>query len=154
MAEKKQEKHGEVMGPVDYLLVMFPGNKFSGKIAPELVNLEKKGIIRVIDLVMVMKDARGRLGVVEANALQGEAGAAYRELAKHSREWFSEADIEAFATTLPVNSTAALLLFEHVWAINFKKALLDADAQLIDMGRIPPDIIQKAEKQLMAKGGA
>ncbi len=54
--------HGKVMGPVDYLIVQFPGNKFSGKIVPELADLEKKGIIRVIDLVLVLKDAKGQTG--------------------------------------------------------------------------------------------
>ena len=148
------EKHGKVMGPVDYLMIRFPGNKFTGKIAPELNALEKKGIIRVIDLVMVMKDARGKLMIIEAKNLEGEAGEAYRELAKHTNEWFSEGDIEAIAMTLPDNSSAGLLLFENVWAIKFKETLLEADAELIDMGRIPPESIARAEQHMMAKGGA
>ena len=147
-------KHGKVMGPVDYLVVQFPGNKFTGKIAPELLNLEKNGIIRLIDLVLVIKDANGKVTFLEASNLEGEAGAAYRELAKHTQEWFSEADIVAFSTALPRNSSAGLLLFENVWAIKFKEALLEADAQLVDMGRIPPELIAKAEKQLTAKGGS
>jgi hypothetical protein len=145
-------KQGKVMGPVDYLLVRFPGNKFTGKIAPELLNLEKKGIIRVIDLVMVVKDAKGKLMMVEPKDLEGEAGKAFREVAKHVEEWFSEGDIEALAESLPKNSSAGLLLFENIWAIKFKEALLEADAELIDMGRIPPESIAKAEK-LLSKGG-
>jgi hypothetical protein len=143
-------QHGKVMGPVDYLILQFPGNKFSGKIVPELADLEKKGIIRVIDLVLVLKDAKGQLAIIEAKNLEGEAGAAYRELAKHTNEWFSTADIEAFCGTLPRNSSAGLLLFENIWAIKFKEALLDADAQLVDMGRIAPELIAKAEKELKA----
>jgi len=135
-------------------MIRFPGNKFTGKIAPELIDLEKKGIIRIIDLVMILKDANGKLGIVEAKNLEGEAGAAYRELAKRTDEWFSEGDIEALATSLANNTSAALLLFENVWAIKFKAALLEADAELIDMGRIPPETIAKAEKHLKAKGGA
>jgi hypothetical protein len=145
-------KHGKVMGPVDYLMVRFPGNKFTGKIAPELNDLEKKGIIRVIDLVLLIKDAKGKLTILEAKNMEGEGGAAYRELAKNTDEWFSEGDIEALAASLPKNTSAGLLLFENVWAINFKEALLEADAELIDMGRIPPESIAKAEKHL-AKGG-
>ena len=148
------EKPGKVMGPVDYLMVKFPGNKFTGRIAPELNDLEKKGIIRVIDLVMVMKNATGKLMIVEAKNLEGEAGAAYRELAKHTEEYFSEGDIEALAASLPNNTSAGLLLFENVWAIKFKQALLEADAELIDMGRIPPESIARAEKHMMAQGGA
>lgn len=135
-------------------MIRFPGNKFTGKIAPELIDLEKKGIIRIIDLVMILKDANGKLGIVEAKNLEGEAGAAYRELAKRTDEWFSQGDIEALAMSLANNTSAALLLFENVWAIKFKAALLEADAELIDMGRIPPETIAKAEKHLKVKGGA
>ena len=144
----------KVMGPVDYLMVRFPGNKFSGKIAPELTRLEKKGIIRVIDLVFIMRDENGKLVIAETENLEGEVGAAFNELSKNTREWFSEGDIEVIAATLPNNSSAALLLFENVWAIQFKEALLDADAELIDMGRISPETIQDVEKAMMAKGGA
>jgi hypothetical protein len=147
-------KHGKVMGPVDYLMIRFPGNKFTGKIAPELNDLEKKGIIRVIDLVLLIKDARGKLTILEARNMEGEGGKAYRELAKRTDEWFSEGDIEALAMGLPNNTSAGLLLFENVWAIKFKEALIEADAELIDMGRIPPESIAKAEKHLMAQGGA
>lgn len=144
----------KVMGPVDYLMVRFPGNKFSGKIAPELERLEKKGIIRVIDLVLIVKDENGKLDIFEAAKLGGEVGSAFNELSKHTDEWFSEGDIEVIAESLPKNSAAGLLLFENVWAIKFKEALLEADAELIDMGRIPPETIEQVEKGLIAKGGA
>ena len=58
------------MGPVDYLVVGFPGNKFSGKIAPELAALEKSGIIRIIDFVFVLKDANGKLDIKELKDLK------------------------------------------------------------------------------------
>lgn len=144
--------HSRVMGPVDYLIVKFPGNKLSGKIVPELADLEQNGIIRVIDLVFVKRDANGQLTITEAKNLEGEAGAAYRELARHTDEWFSEADIQEFSESLPDNSSAGLLLFENVWAIRFKEALKDANAELIDMGRIPPETIEKAERALQAEG--
>src|SRR5512143_2502244 len=101
-------EQGRVMGPVDYLIVRFPGNKFSGKIAPELLDLEKKGILRVIDLVVVMRDAKGKLMMVEPKNLEGEAGKAFRDVAKHAEEWFSEGDIEALSESLPKNSSAGL----------------------------------------------
>jgi hypothetical protein len=147
------EKHSKVLGPVDYLMVRFPGNKFSGKIVPELESLEKKGIIRVIDLVLVLKDAKGKVSITEANELKGDASKEFRELAKQTEEWFSMGDIDAIAESLPKNSSAGVLLYENVWAVRFKEAMLDADAELIDMGRIHPDIIAQVEKNLMKKGG-
>ncbi len=148
------EKHGRTMGPVDYLMVRFPGNKFTGKIAPELIDLEKRGIIRIIDLVFLLKDAKGNLMIIEMKDLGGEAGAAYKELARHTGEWFSEGDIEVISASLPDNTSAALMLFENHWAIRLKEALLNADAELIDMGRIPPEKIALAQKQLMMQEGA
>ena len=141
------------MGPVDYLLVRFPGNKFNGKIIPELMKLEKQGIVRVIDLVLVVKDSNGKIFITEANNLKGEAATAYAEIARNTREWFSEGDINVISNNLPNDSSAALLLFENVWAIKFKQALIDSDAELIDMGRIPPEAIEKVQ-EVMAKGGA
>ena len=152
MSDKDTRQSGKVLGPVAYLMVRFPGNKFSGKIAPELLRLEKEGIVRVIDLVFIMKDANGKLGTIEPRNLEGEVGAAFRELAKNTSEWFTEPDIQVIAEALPNNSSAGLLLFENVWAIRFKEALLEAEAELIDMGRIPPEIIMKAEKELFGGG--
>ncbi len=143
---------GKVMGPVDYLMVKFPGNKFSGKAAPELLKLEKQGIIRVIDMVFVMKDDNGKLVTSEAVDLTEEARAAFNELSKNTREWFSQGDIEEITASLPNNSTAGLLLFENVWAAQFKEDLLEMNAEVIDMGRIPPENIQKVEKDLAKRG--
>jgi hypothetical protein len=73
-------------------------------------------------------------------------------LSKNTREWFSQGDIEAIAASLPSNSTAGLLLFENVWATQFKEDLLEMNAEVIDMGRIPPENIQKVEKDLAKRG--
>lgn len=150
---KELKKDSVVMGPVDYLIVKFPGNKFSGKIVPELADLEKRGIVRVIDLVFIMKDASGKLFVTEAKDLQGDAARAYEQIAKNTQEWFYQGDIDTIAGSLPNESSAALLLYENVWAVKFKEALLDADAELMDMGRIPQEAILRAQ-ELMTKEGA
>ncbi len=147
------EKKRRTMGPVDYIVVGFPGNRFNGKIIPELMRLEKSGIVRVIDLALVMKDSDGKVFITEAKDLKGDLGTAYSEIASNTREWFYEGDINAIADNLPNDSSAALLLFENVWAIKFKEALIDSDAELIDMGRIPPEVVEKA-RDLMEQGGA
>ena len=143
---------GKVMGPVDYLMIRFPGNKFSGKAAPELLKLEKKGIIRVIDMVFIVKDENGKLVTSEAVDLTEEARAAFNEFSKNTREWFSQGDIEVIAASLPNNSSAGLLLFENVWAIQFKEDLIEMNAEVIDMGRILPENIQKVEKEMAKRG--
>src|SRR5665254_18870 len=87
------------LGLVDYLMSRLPENKFSGKAAPQQLTLEKKGIIRVIDMVFIMKDENGKLVTSEAVDLTEEARAAFNELSKNTREWFSQGDIEAVSYT-------------------------------------------------------
>jgi hypothetical protein len=137
----------KVMGPVDYVVVLFPGNKFSGKIAPELEKLQKNGIIRVIDLVFIAKDKNGGTLFTESRNLGGAEGEAFRAFSSHIRDWLSEEDIEAISSILPPNCSAAALLFENTWALNFKKSLLDADAQLLTQGRIPHEQVLKVMKE-------
>jgi hypothetical protein len=152
--ETGAKKSARTMGPVDYLLVRFPGNKFSGEIIPELMRLEKNGIVRVIDMVLVMKDSNGKIFVTEAKDLKGDTGKAFEDIAKNTREWFYEGDINAISADLPKNSSAGLLLFENIWAIRFKEALMNSDAELIDMGRIPPEVVEKARELMDREGGA
>jgi len=143
------------MGPVDYLVVKFPGNKFSGEIAPELANLERTGIIRIIDLAFVLKDTKGNVIITEAKDMGGKTGDAFSAFAKavSNSEWFSVDDLEAIAADLPLNSSAGILLFENTWAIRFKEALLNAGAELFTQGRIPSEVIRSVEQKLISKGG-
>ena len=149
------KKPSKIMGPVDYLVVKFPGNKFSGEILPELAKLEKSGIIRVIDLALVIKDTKGKVFVTEAKDVKGKEGDAFSAFAKlvGEAEWFSLDDIDAIAAALPNNCSAAVLLFENTWAIHFKEALINSGAELVDQGRIPSEIIRTVEQKLVTKGG-
>jgi len=149
------KKASKIMGPVDYLVVKFPGNKFSGEILPELAKLEKNGIIRVIDLALVIKDTKGKVFVTEAKDVKGKEGDAFSAFAKlvGEAEWFSLDDIDAIAAALPNNCSAAVLLFENTWAIHFKEALINSGAELVDQGRIPSEIIRTVEQKLVTKGG-
>ncbi len=146
------ERRGKVMGPVDYIIVKFPGNRFSGKIIPELVDLENRDIIRILDFVFVLKDENGDIAITEAKDLKEESGA-LAELVANTGEWFYEGDITTLAESLENNSSAGILLVENIWAIRFKEALLDAKAELIDMGRIPPETVAEAERELTSRGG-
>jgi hypothetical protein len=151
--KKVAAKASKIMGPVDYLVVKFPGNKFSGLVAPELEKLQKNGIIRVIDLVFVLKDKKGNILITEAKNLGGVEGDAFSDFAKQVNEWLSEGDIEAIAESLPNNCSAAVLLFENTWAIPFKDALVKTGAELVTQGRIPSELIRMVEQNLETTGG-
>jgi len=141
------------MGPVDYIIVKFPGNKFSGEIAPELARLEQNKIIRIIDLAFVLKDQKGNVLITEAKNLGGVEGDAFSAFAAKASEWLSIDDIEAIAAVLPNKSSAAILLYENTWAIHLKEGLLNSKAEMVDMGRIPPEIVRSVEQKLISKGG-
>jgi Family of unknown function (DUF6325) len=145
MAKKGEPE--KVMGPVDFLVVLFPGNKFSGKIAPELERLQKNGTVRIIDLVFIIKDKNGKSLFTEARNLGGKEGEAFKAFTSNLGDWLSEDDIEDIGAMIPKNSAAAALLFENTWAVNFKKTLLDADAQLLTQGRIPGEQVMKVMKE-------
>jgi hypothetical protein len=153
MTTSVPQKASRVMGPVDYLIVKFPGNQFSGEIAPELARLEQNKIIRIIDLAFVLKDQKGNVLITEAKNLGGVEGDAFSAFAAKASEWFSIDDIEAIATVLPNNSSAAILLYENTWAIHLKEGLLNSKAEMVGMGRIPPEIVRSVEQKLMAQGG-
>jgi len=138
------------IGPVEYLIVGFPGNQFSGAIAPELAKLVESGTIRILDLVFIMKDEAGDVVAVELedhddvalfNALDGEVGGL-----------ISEEDIEYAAIELEPNSSAALLIWEDLWAAPFVDAMRNAGGVLIEGSRIPHDLIEAAEVALAAAG--
>jgi len=153
--KKVPQKAGKIMGPVDYLVVKFPGNKFSGEIAPELAKLERNGIIRIIDLAFVLKDTKGNVVITEAKDMGDKTGDAFSEFATviTEAEWFSVDDINAIAADLPLNSSAAVLLFENTWAIHLKEGLINSGAELYSQGRIPSEVIRAVEQKLITKSG-
>ena len=133
------------IGPVEYILVGFPGNKFNGEIAPELAKLIDGGLIRILDLVFIMKDADGNVEALDFedhddvalfHALDGEVGG-----------MISEEDIEYAASALEPNSSAALLIWEDLWAKPFVDALRNSGAVLLEGARIPHDLIELAEAE-------
>jgi hypothetical protein len=134
------------IGPVEYIIVGFPGNQFTGAIVPELGKLVESGTIRILDLVFIMKDADGAVRAVEFEdhadvalfaALDGEVGG-----------FIGPEDIEYAAAELEPNSSAALLIWEDVWATPFVEALRSSGGVLIEGQRIPHDLLEAAESAL------
>ena len=131
------------VGPVDVYIIGFPGNKFSGRIAPAIMDLVENGTIRVIDLLFVMKDADGVVTTVEAADLDDE-GAGFLAIDVAEPGALGEEDAEEVSDDLPSNSSALLIAFENLWATKVVDALQAADAVLIDSIRIPADVVAAA----------
>ena len=131
-------------GPVDVVILGFPGNKFTGRIAPALMDLVDSGTIRVLDLLFVMKDADGVTTAIDLKDLDPETGPAFLDVTVHQPGALGPDDAEEVADDLPPNSSALLIAFENSWASTFIDACRAADAVLIDQIRIPADVVDAA----------
>ena len=131
------------VGPVDVYIIGFPGNKFSGRIAPAIMELVENGTIRVLDLLFVMKDADGTVTTLEASDLD-EEGAGLVAISVEQPGALGPEDADEVSADLPSNSSALLIAFENLWAGKLVDALQDADAVLIDSIRIPADVVAAA----------
>ncbi len=132
------------LGPVEYMVIEFPGNQFKGEIIPALREVVDAGIIRIIDLVFVRKDEQGSVSVMELADLQKDAADAFAPLAREASTLFAEEDVEKVSEVMEDDSSVALLLFEHVWATKFRDAVLAADGRLIAGERIPKERVDAA----------
>jgi hypothetical protein len=129
------------LGPVDYLIVEFPAgaSNFTGEMAKELLALVDAGTIRVIDILIITKDADGTVEAMELSDV-GELGELQRiegELA----ELLAEEDVENLAAAMEPGSTAGVLIWENLWAAPFAAAARRSGGQLIANGRIPMQAI-------------
>ena len=130
-------------GPVDVYIIGFPGNKFTGRIAPAIIELVENGTIRVLDLLFVMKDADGVVTSLKAADID-EEGAAFLSINTAQPGALGPEDAEEVSDDLPANSSALLIAFENVWVAKVVDALLAADAVLIDSIRIPVEVVTAA----------
>ena len=129
-------------GPVEYIIVGFPGNKFNGQIAPELIALVESGTIRILDLIFIGKDTDGSVATFEIDELDSAVG--FSTLDGNVGGLISPDDIEFAAQSLEPNSSAALLIWEDVWAAPFAEAVRRSGGVLLEGARIPHELITPA----------
>ena len=132
------------MGPVEYLVVEFPGNKFKGEIVPALKELTDSGTIRVIDLVFVRRDEDGSATWIELSDLPIEDAAPFDDLDGEFGGLLNEEDILMMADLIQPNSSAAVMVFENVWATRLRNAIVGAGGRLVDNARIPAAVVDAA----------
>ncbi|HEY7836295.1 MAG TPA: DUF6325 family protein [Solirubrobacteraceae bacterium] len=147
----------DVLGPVDYLVVEFPADKanFSGEIAAALKDLVERGVVRVLDLVMLRKDADGSVEGFELHEFDGSALGELREFEADVAMVLAEEDIEAIGLALEPGSVAGVLVWENSWAAPFGSAVRRAGGQLVANGRIPTQALLaavEAEEQNATEG--
>lgn len=131
------------IGPVEYIVVGFPGNQFKGELIPALQELVDSGTIRIIDLTVIKKDNDGNVTTLEVGEM-GENAAAFLGLDYEVQGLLSEEDLLLIADHLPNNMTAASLVWENVWATRFARAVRNANGIVVENARIPHEIVMAA----------
>jgi Family of unknown function (DUF6325) len=126
----------EEMGPVDYLLIEWPGRQPSGEAAPHLVDLVERGLIRVLDLAFIAKDDDGNVAGVEISEVADEVEE-MKVFEGASSGLISDDDAAEAAEALEPGTSAALLVYENSWAAPFASAIRRSGGQLVATGRIP-----------------
>lgn len=132
------------IGPVEYMVIAFPGNQFKGEIAPALGELVDNGTIRIIDLAFIHKDEAGNVTAVELEDEGSEVGAAFAAVTMDRDGLINDDDLMDIGAALDVNSSAAILVWEDVWATRLANALVDAGGVMVDIQRVPREVVQAA----------
>ena len=131
------------MGPIDYILVEWPGRQPNGEVAPHLVDLVDRGLIRILDLAFVTKDEDGTVAGLELADL-GDGAAELEVFEGASSGLLSDDDLTEAAAALEPGTSAALLIFENTWAAPFAAAVRRSGGQLVASGRIPVEAVLAA----------
>lgn len=137
------------LGAVELMIVEFPGNRFTGDIAPALGELVEKGTIRLLDVVFVAKgDDDDSIVAFELSSVHEDVRDAFGSMFSNGESLLHDDDIIDVGEALEPGTSVAMILFEHTWANTLRSALIEAGAGLIDSLRIAPEAIDRAQLEL------
>ncbi len=125
------------MGPIDYVVIEFPGSRMTGEGFPLLVDLVDRGLIRILDLLFVKKDEDGSVVGLEIADLTGDGALDLAVFEGASSGLLGEDDIAEAGQALEPGNSAGILVYENLWAAPFATALRRGGAQMVASGRIP-----------------
>ena len=125
------------MGPIDFLVVEFPGSRFTGEGLPLLVDLADRGTIRILDLVFIQKGQDGSVARLRPEDVQPDQRAALAVFEGASSGLLNQEDLDATGAVIEPGSAAGVLVYENRWAAPLAVALRRGGAQLVASGRIP-----------------
>jgi hypothetical protein len=140
------DEHAE-MGPIDWILIEFPGPP-TGKVAPHLLDLVERGLIRILDLVVVRKDGDGEVTMLELADIDGDGELDLAVFSGVRSGILGDDDVNEAAGAMESDTTAALLMYENLWAAPFVSAVRQAGGQLVASGRIGVQEIVEALDEL------
>jgi uncharacterized protein DUF6325 len=142
------------IGPVDYAVVAFPGNRFRGEIGPALADLVDSNTIRIIDIAFVGKNADGEAVALELTELDPDVQASLDSAGIEVGGLLNEDDLMSTAEELEPDSSAALIVWENVWARRVTQAMRDAGGVLVAFERLPHEVVQAAREWALEQANA
>jgi hypothetical protein len=131
-------------GPIDFIAMEFKGNQFDGSIMNDLTDLVADELIRILDLVIVRKDEQGKVVVRELQEAEPQTVKMFNPLKAQISGMVKVDDIKMIGEKLENNTTAAVMLFEHLWAVQLKEDLIKANGRLLMNERIPYKVVEQA----------
>ncbi len=140
-------------GPIDFIAFEFKGNQLKGEIMPALLDLVNTGVVRVIDLVIVQKDEAGKVTMREMQQMEPAVVAMFDPLKAQISGMIQMEDMQMIAEKVNNNTTAAILLFENLWAVKFVEAVENAKGRVVMQVRIPHEVVMETmDKFAIAEG--
>lgn len=138
------------LGPLEYLVIGCSGNQFTSEIVPELNSIQEKGLIRVVDLLFVRKNADDTVTALEVSDLEDDELAAFGPLLESLMGLITPEDVMTLSSTLPADTSAAIVLLEHLWLNKLEAAVERANGVIHIGGMIPHPTLQQVEQELVA----
>jgi hypothetical protein len=137
-----------MLGPLEYIVIGFAGNKFDGSIAREIERVVESGTIRLIDIAFVGKDADGDAVILELDNKEDPRFAPFAALLGDRMALLTPEDLEHVASELPADTSGMVMLFEHRWAEHIKEAMAAAGGFLVGRAVIPPEVMEALSEEL------
>ena len=131
----------DTIGPVDVAVLYFEGSKFNGEVAPALLELQESGIVRIIDIALIVKDFDGVATFVE---LEDADIAEAFDMVDQSLDLLSEEDLAGLGEGLDPGSSAIIVVWENTWAGRLAAAVRGSNGRLVALERIPHDVVLNA----------
>ena len=138
------------IGPLEFVVIGCKGHQFTREIMPELNSIQEKGLIRVVDLFFVRKDANGTVTVLEVHDLNDEELVAFDPIKKDLMGLFTPEDIARLTEAVPPDTSAVIVLLEHAWIVKLTEGLNRAGAVLLAGGMVPQAAMEQLDAELKA----
>jgi hypothetical protein len=138
------------LGPLEYIVIGFEGDRFDGSIAREIGRVVENGTIRIVDAVFIAKDEAGDVAIVEIDGTDDPRFETIRPLLAGTAGLLTPEDVATLAESIRPSTAALALLFEHRWTVHIKEAMEAAGGFLVGRATIPPEVLEELSSELEA----